>query len=493
MKKYHNLLLLVLFLCFSLKGFSQRYTSEIFSYLNIEVESDVLYGQNYERVSLISPNVEMKELRMDIYQPKQSVDTVSERPLMIYLHTGNFLNPPQNGAPTGLKTDLTAVEICRQFARRGYVAASIYYRLNWNPATTNADTRKTTLLQAVFRAIIDAKTAVRYFRKSHAENNNPYNIDPNKIMLFGEGSGGYVALAHATLDKQSEIELTKFLDAGGDPVLETSVIGGFDGFGGSENYDNHVGYSADVQLIVNIGGSLADTSWMEPGDPPMVAFQCVRDPFAPYLDGTVVVPTTNENVVDVQGAGVFMKKAVAVGNNAVFDTANLNDPITQIARSRYDQTVDHWGNAPDFEISVAGDEGLMPFLLPLAPSGAQFDNQSSPWQFWDPNSDLANKPSTEPGLTTHESALQSNPDMSREKALRYIDTIQWYLQPRAVLALDLDTTTTYKDSLAGIPDPTTVVGLKDIPLKEVNMRLYPNPASETVVLQLNDNELKMES
>lgn len=490
MEKNQNLFLTVLLTCIAFTGFSQRYVSEMFGPTNIEVENDVVYGQNYELISPFQPTVNLNDLVMDVYQPKQSVDTVSERPLMIYLHTGNFLAPPLNGSPNGLKSDLTAVEICRQFARRGYVAASIYYRLNWNPVSSDPDVRRGTLLRAVFRAIIDAKTAVRYFRDDYANNGNQYNIDPNKIMLFGEGSGGYVALAYATLDKFSEITIPKFLDAQSQPVLDTSVIGNFEGYGGSENEDNYPGVSSEVQLVVNIGGALADTSWMEAGDAPMVSFQCPRDPFAPYLDGTVVVPTTNENVVDVQGAGVLTKKAVAIGNNDVFVNANLTDPISQLARSKYDQTISYWDVARP-TISTAGDEGLYPFIKPLKTS--QFENAASPWQFWDPYSTLANEfilGSTE--ITTHEASLTSNPDMSRTKALNHIDTIQWYLQPRAVLALGLDTTLTYNDPTAGDEDSATFVGINDIQLADVNMKIFPNPTTESLVLKLNDATLNMD-
>src|SRR5690606_20035059 len=117
MKKNQNLLLTLLLSALALSSYAQRYTTEIFSYHNIEVDTSVLYGSNYEVTSPFSSDVALKDLKLDVYQPKQSVDTVSERPLMIYLHTGNFISPPLNGSPSGLKTDLTAIEICRQFAK----------------------------------------------------------------------------------------------------------------------------------------------------------------------------------------------------------------------------------------------------------------------------------------------------------------------------------------------------------------------------------------
>ena len=69
---------------------------------------------------------------MDIYQPPAS-DTETSRPTFIYIHTGNFLPPLYNGGITGDKIDSSAVNVCKQMAKRGYVAVSINYRLGWNP------------------------------------------------------------------------------------------------------------------------------------------------------------------------------------------------------------------------------------------------------------------------------------------------------------------------------------------------------------------------
>jgi len=50
----------------------------------------------------------------------------------------------------------------------------------------------------------------------------------------------------------------------------------------------------------------------------MVSFHTVRDDFAPFTAGTVIVPTTQENVVDVHGSNFFIQKANDLGNNDVF-------------------------------------------------------------------------------------------------------------------------------------------------------------------------------
>ena len=35
------------------------------------------------------------------------------------------------------------------------------------------------------------------------DNGNPYGIDPNKIVLGGQGTGAYISLGYATLDNES--------------------------------------------------------------------------------------------------------------------------------------------------------------------------------------------------------------------------------------------------------------------------------------------------
>jgi dienelactone hydrolase len=67
---------------------------------------------------------------MDVYEP--SGDTASVRPLVLVLHTGSFLPAVMNGQPTGGRKDSAVVEMCTRFAKKGYVAAAVSYRLGWN-------------------------------------------------------------------------------------------------------------------------------------------------------------------------------------------------------------------------------------------------------------------------------------------------------------------------------------------------------------------------
>ena len=127
-----------------------RYLEEIFS--EVEVTT-VTYSEE-------------NNLQMDIYQPVGDVET--SRPLIIFAHGGTFI--------FGSKNNGTAVEFCEAFAKRGYVTASINYRLAgdvlgfWQQFTYYQNTN--TAYEVVLSATMDGKAAIRYFRKDFVENNN---------------------------------------------------------------------------------------------------------------------------------------------------------------------------------------------------------------------------------------------------------------------------------------------------------------------------------
>lgn len=407
-----------------------RYVDEVFT--NVTVSSDVVYGTN---ITVMGGSPAPEQLKMDVYAP--SGDTLSERPVVVYVHTGSFLPVPFNGGCTGSKLDSAVVEMCTQFAKRGFVAAAIDYRLGWNPIG-NQDERTGTLINAVYRGLQDTKNAVRYFRYSQDSLSNPYKIDPNQIMVVGQGSGGYIALAYATLDKPGEITLPKFIDFNtGDPYVDTTLSGNYDGLGGMGlNLENYPSYSSDVCMVANLGGALGDSTWLEAGDVPMVAFHCPNDIFAPYGYGAVIVPTTGGFVVNVSGSYDAIRRANRLGNNDVFVSAGFSDAYTNAANADND-----------------GHEGLFPLVRPTP--------ESAPWEWW--NTACPND------STSH----LTNPDMSKTKALAYIDTIMEYLTPRMVAAFCEE------------------VGINERELSK-SVNVYPNPATEelNIVSSIYNNNIE---
>lgn len=427
----------------------QRYLSEIFSTVN--VTSNIQYGSN---ISVFPPpNLTNIPLMMDIYEP--AGDLATNRPLLIVMHTGSYLPRYINQQAVGSRNDSATVELCKRFARRGYVVVNMDYRLGWNPAGSNVDIRRGTLLMAVYRSIQDAKACVRFFRKNVAVGGNTWNIDPNLIILGGHGTGGYIALNYAILEDPTEITLPKYISGitdatygfvAGQPYINQSLMGDYDGSGGipqlNDTTNNSMGYPTDIQFVYNLGGAMGDSSWIEAGDAPMVAFHVVGDPFAPYNTGIVYVPgNPPQAVVDVSGSYHTIQLANGLGNNNCFINAGFTDPYTLAANQNNN-----------------GLDGLYPFVTNPAV-------QSGPWEWFDSLTVVAGAAAVgQNGSAIYANALLTNPDMSKAKALAYIDTVMNYLNPRIVYCLNLNT---------GINNPGNTGEIK----------FFPNPANNIVTVK----------
>ncbi len=500
MKKIYAKVLAGALLLFGANVQAQRYVNEVFTDAEITVALDQTYAQNYsvEPAVLQTGVPALITLEADIYHPTNAIDTEQERPLIIYLPTGNFLPPVVNGAPTGSRKDSSAVNMAKLLAKRGYVVAVIEYRLGWNPTSPDQVVRTGTILNAAYKGMQDSKAAVRFFRNDRATVNT-YKINPNKVALIGEGTGGYIAMAHAFLNSPSKIGRlpglggTKFLRTQNpdSSVIDTNRVGNFNGTNDipldisallttgdltkvSGNFANYPTYSSDVNFVINLGGALGDSSWIDRGQLPMIGIHAVRDPNAPYQLGDVVVPTQPPSIVIpwATGAGYNLERANFFENNASFANKIYSDAITASVEARYGTSIPFNGDI----IAVGTGKGLLPFVLTEA--AAYPLNHGSPWQFW--NSTQPSATQNVPGqqFTTHQASSASNPFMAqsnevgRNTALSYIDTIQRFINPRMVCALGLAECDLY---------PT--VGINEIGAASALVNAFPNPANNLINLQ----------
>ena len=422
-----------------------RYLDDVFS--AVTVTSDVTYATHISILPMLQglpPGP--ATLKCDIYEPDG--DTETNRPVIILVHTGSFLPPVLNGQPTGSKSDLSIVEQCTRWAKKGYVAVAMENRLGWNPTSTDQNVRTSTLLQAAYRGIQDAKAMVRYMRMTE-DNGNPYGIDESKIVLGGQGTGAYVSLGYATLNDENELYLPKFLDftdpSNPTPYVYPPVFGNIDGTDSTYapiydttgalvgsmpfNLPNNLGYSNDINMVFNLGGALADISWLQAGDVPMVSFHCEKDPYAPIDTGDVIVPTTGDFVVEVMGSRTVQEMQNMYNNNSYGAWSYISDDITTAANTNND-----------------GNDGLYIFKTP-APSttpnafGELEEEQGSPWDWWDNASYdvMFQAVNGAPAGYGAANSLLGNPNMSATTGNLYLDTIQGYLNPRMYLTLGLGT------------------------------------------------------
>ncbi len=108
--------------------------------------------------------------KLDLYLPPQGEGS-APLPLIVWVHGGAWLGGNKNSCPAA------------QFLKEGFAAASINYRLSQH---------------AIFPAQIeDCKAAIRFLRANAGQ----YNIDPNRIGVWGASAGGHlVALLGTTGD-----------------------------------------------------------------------------------------------------------------------------------------------------------------------------------------------------------------------------------------------------------------------------------------------------
>ena len=237
--------LLVLLFIGSSQLFSQcdgRYENVIFDKIS---KISVVYSETYDW-SPSNPGLEM-----DIYTP--SNDIVNNRPLLIFAHGGVYVE--------GDKNSNTMVTLCEEFAKRGYVTASIQYRLT-NLQSLLSSNSYNIFSQTVVNSISDMKSAVRYFRKDVAENNNTFGINPDLIFVGGY-SAGAVTAAHLSVIDEGEVP-DEFLPF-------------FDESGGIEGNSGNFGFSSEVSGAILLAGAINTTNFLDENDPPIVSVHSTDD------------------------------------------------------------------------------------------------------------------------------------------------------------------------------------------------------------------------
>jgi acetyl esterase/lipase len=145
-----------------------RYRDALFS--GATKTADIVYG------SAPGQDGNPVVLKLDLYRP--TGDTVARRPLIVWVHGGAFR--------TGSKTSAEIVDQATVFSRKGYVNASISYRLGLQGCVPAAHD----CFQSILNAADDARTAIRFLR-SHAAD---YGIDPTRIAIGGTSAGAITAL-----------------------------------------------------------------------------------------------------------------------------------------------------------------------------------------------------------------------------------------------------------------------------------------------------------
>lgn len=145
------------------------------------------------------------DLLLDIYKPKN--DSNCLRPILVLVHGGAWF--------AGSKEDSYMVLMSREFAKKGWVVANINYRLGTHKAASYnmyalcnnsisapcgyiSDSAE--IFRANFRAMQDAKGAIRFMKNRNSMDSS----DVNNVFIAGESAGAFIAYATAFTDQPSE-------------------------------------------------------------------------------------------------------------------------------------------------------------------------------------------------------------------------------------------------------------------------------------------------
>jgi len=273
-----KIILLLFTLTISHSVFSQcngRYETEIF---NSVTTTTVNYSDVYTNA----------QHEMDIYTPDG--DTEINRPVILYMHGGSFYG--------GTKSMTDCIDFCTSMAKRGYVTASLNYRLaNMISFIASQEEQYTTVLKAVS----DVKSAIRYFRKDFA-NGDTYGIDPNTIFVGGYSAGAVIAIHLAYIDSISDLPTA--------PINVQSIVNNVSLIHGLEGDAGNYGYSSNVSGVVSFAGGINDVDWIDANDEPLVSIQGTSDLTVNYNCGPGM---NNQLILTLCGSGEMHPKADNVG------------------------------------------------------------------------------------------------------------------------------------------------------------------------------------
>lgn len=263
MKNFTYALLLIAFVLSATNTQAQctgRYYNKTFS---VNSSTNVPYGRS------VKFDGDTQDLKMNIYQP--SGDNFAHRPLIVLAFGGSFT--------AGIKESPDILVLCDEFARRGYVTATIDYRLGFEDGN-DSDTNQ---FKAVMRGVQDMRAAVRFFYKD-AHNNNAYRIDTNQIFIGGVSAGGFMALnyGYGKLDTFSRVV---------PPFVPNALLE----VGGPYGNSGNPGYSDKVKGVLNLCGAIGDTVWIMPGDPILAAVHGTADDLVACEYDSVLATTNTES------------------------------------------------------------------------------------------------------------------------------------------------------------------------------------------------------
>lgn len=324
---------------------SDRYLSNIFP---SAVSQDVVFGVSPALTAVyVAENVTVsQQMTMDIFFPVG--DDLPKRPLVMLAYGGGYL--------FGTKEDEDVWATCDSLAKKGYVTASINYRMNLNAADPASAVR------AIYRAAQDYSSAIRYLK----EFSNTYGIDTNYVFVGGVSAGGFSAM-HAVFLDDSERPAETY---------QSGVLGSSPDLGCIHCAGNSYHHTTNVRGIINLWGALMDTSYIQQDElVPMTLFHGTDDLIVPYDYG---FPFTALFLMpEVFGSYNIAARVNHLGGNAELNTYPTGHNIwgVNVNNQLVGGPTEYWNPITDSIISFLY-ENIRPEPIALAPFSVCQDDVS---------------------------------------------------------------------------------------------------------------------
>ena len=269
----------------------------------IEVHEEIAYGIGGDQ-----------RLYLDIAVP---VGADGLRPAVLYIHGGGWAG--------GKRQDLGG-EI-RRMAARGYVAATITYRL---------------APKSLFPAAVeDAKTAVRYLRANVGE----WNIDPERIGAVGFSAGAHLAMMLGVMQNGDGLDGDSWNSAWEGQDASVNAVVSY--VGPTNLLSDYPPVSQ--QIVANFIGGAKDekrdayeraspVTYVDQRDAPMLLFAGTRDQLVPWDQAVQMAQALTE-------AGIPGRIELCLGQDHGLNSPEI-DHAAEIERTREatDEFLDHYLN-----------------------------------------------------------------------------------------------------------------------------------------------------
>jgi acetyl esterase/lipase len=249
-----------------------RYKDDLFT--NVK-KTTVLYAP---AVDHLGTNI---QLTMDVYEPEG--DNIARRPVVVLAHGGSFY--------AGDRTMMA--QYCQLLAKKGYVAATIQYRLY--PLFVLGFPDSTAIFDTAVKAMGDMKAAVRYFRED-AAGANKFRGDADHIFVGGYSAGAVTALNVGFLDARDSI-----------PPFVATLVTANGGLEGSSGTTANKAQTSKVGAVLNLSGGMDRRDWVDDYNVPVASIHGTADQTVPYVKGL------SAGIAYLEGSSLLHTRADAVG------------------------------------------------------------------------------------------------------------------------------------------------------------------------------------